>query len=84
MEAAFSIVDGAAGRAAFWELHDRDGQVVTMSESFRSVEGLDAARALAEADVEVVRQAVLEATPARDLLAHLQERVNGKAHDGSA
>lgn len=84
MTATFKVFEGAARSAAFWELHDKDGEVVALSDSFRSVDGIEAACAKAEADIEAVRQAVLEATPARDLLAHLQQRVNGKAaSDGS-
>jgi hypothetical protein len=85
VKGTFKVFEGAAGSAAFWELHDKNGDVLTLSESFRSVDGIEAAVRKAEADVEAVRQAVLEATPAPDLLAHLQQRVNGKGEtDGAA
>lgn len=73
--AEFEVFDGAAGTAAFWQLRSADGEIVALGDSYRSPDGLDVARQRAHEGVEAVRQAVLDATPPKQLLDHLRGRV---------
>lgn len=73
-KAEFEVFDGAAGTAAFWQLKRSDGTVVALDGGFRSPKGLDEARRLAHDGAESVRQAVLDATPAKQILDYLRER----------